>query len=110
MAEEKEKKEMEDTKLTFSAYLLMVSATGWQFLGKVPNPATGKIEKDLIKAKEVIQLLEILEEKTKNNLTKEEEELLKTSLTNLRLNYIDELKKEKENKKSENSKQEQEKK
>jgi len=75
--------------ITFASYILMLSALGWQFLGKVPNPTTGKIEKDLISAKEIIDILQILVEKTKNNLTFEEERILKDALTNLRLNYID---------------------
>lgn len=83
----------EPVQITFSSYILMLGAIGWQSLGKVPNPVTGKIEKDLIQAKEIIDLLEILDLKTKNNLTPEEDNILKQTLTNLRLNYIDEIKK-----------------
>ena len=79
--------------LTFYSYLIMLGAMGWQFLGRIPNPQTGKVEKNLIQVKEMIDLLEILEEKTKGNLSKEEDNILKSSLTNLRLNYVEEIKK-----------------
>ena len=71
----------------------MLGALGWQFLGKVPNPVTGKIEKDLLQVKQIIELLEILEQKTKNNLSEDEENILRSTLVNLRLNYVDEVKK-----------------
>lgn len=80
-------------KLNFYSYLIMLGAIGWQFLGKIPNPQTGKVEKDLLQAQEIIDLLAILEEKTKGNLTKEEDNILKATLSNLRLNYVEEVKK-----------------
>ncbi len=83
----------EKLELTFSSYLIMLGALGWQFLGKVPNPVTGKIEKDLLQVKQIIELLEILEQKTKNNLSEDEENILRSTLVNLRLNYVDEVKK-----------------
>ncbi len=79
--------------LTFYSYLIMLGALGWQFLGKIPNPQTGKVEKNLMQVKEIIDLLEILEEKTKSNLSKEEDNILKSTLSNLRLNYVEEIKK-----------------
>ena len=77
--------------LNFLSFIMMLSMTGMQQLGKIANPTTGKIEKDLLQAKQTITLLEILEEKTKGNLTKEEESYLKSSVTNLRLNYVEEV-------------------
>lgn len=92
----KEKKDeipKQDTKqpvqLTFYSYLIMLGALGWQFLGKIPNPQTGKIETNLLQVKEIIDLLEILEEKTKGNLSKEEDNIMKSTLSNLRLNYVE---------------------
>ncbi len=79
--------------LTFHTYLIMLGSIGWQFLGKIPNPQTGKIDKNLMRVKEIIDLLEILEEKTKGNLTTEEDHVFKSTLSNLRLNYVDEMKK-----------------
>ena len=79
--------------LTFYSYLIMLGALGWQFLGKIPNPQTGKIDKNLIQVKEIIDLLEILEIKTTGNLSKEEDNIMKSTLSNLRLNYVEEIKK-----------------
>jgi len=81
--------------LDFLSFIMMLSMQGMQQLGKIANPMTGKVEKDLLQAKQTITLLEIFEEKTKGNLTKEEESYLKSSVTNLRLNYVEEVNAEK---------------
>lgn len=77
--------------LNFQNFIMMMTMAGMQQLGKVPNPLTGKTEKDLFQAKQTIDLLGILEEKTEGNLSKEEKDYLKSSVTNLRLNYADEV-------------------
>src|SRR5688572_22712638 len=59
------------------------------FLGKAPHPQTGKTLVDLERARLFIDQLEMLEAKTKGNLTKEEESLLKQSLGHLRLSYVE---------------------
>ena len=68
---------------------MMLTITGMQQLGKVPNPQTGAMAEDLFQAKQTIDLMQILMEKTKNNLTKEEEDFFKSSMTNLRLSYAE---------------------
>src|SRR6476619_2010374 len=59
------------------------------FLGKAPHPQTGKIQHDLDAARLFIDQLEMLEVKTKGNLTKDEDALLKQSLSSLRLGYVE---------------------
>ena len=59
------------------------------FLGKTPHPQTGKTVQDLNSARVFIDQLEMLEVKTKGNLTPEEESLLKRSLGHLRLSYVE---------------------
>jgi hypothetical protein len=66
---------------------------GWQSLGKIVNPATGKIEKNLQMTKEIIEILETLKEKTKGNLTEDEDRILMATITDLKLNYVDEVSK-----------------
>ncbi len=61
------------------------------FLGKVQNPMTGKTERDLPSARLLIDLLAELEEKTEGRLEEGEKRHLKTALTELRLNYLDEM-------------------
>jgi hypothetical protein len=59
-------------------------------LGKLVHPATSKIERDLEAAKFSIDLLGMLEGKTKGNLLPEDERLLGQVLATLRLNYVEE--------------------
>lgn len=62
-------------------------------MGKVKNPATDEIERDLKSAKYAIDTLVMLEKFTEGNLPKELSGFLNQTLTNLRLNYADEKKK-----------------
>ncbi len=62
-------------------------------MGKIQNPQTEKIERDLSSAKFAIDTLNMLQHFTKGNLPKEVSEYLDQTLTNLRLNYADEKKK-----------------
>jgi hypothetical protein len=57
-------------------------------LGILANPATSKPEKDLRAAKQSIDILEILNDKTKGNLDAEEAQLLEASLYELKLSYL----------------------
>lgn len=65
-------------------------------MGKIQNPATQEIERDLSSAKYAIDTLGMLQKFTKGNLGKEASDYLEQTLTNLRLNYAEESKKEKE--------------
>ena len=89
--------------MQFIQFVSMFSNSAMQHLGKFTNPLTGKIEKNLAAAQATIDILAMLKEKTKGNLTKREEETLTNSLANLQLNYAEEVKREegKEEKKSE---------
>ena len=59
------------------------------FLGLVPHPQTGQVAQDLEHARYFIDQLEMLEAKTRGNLDKMEEGLLKQSLTSLRLAFVE---------------------
>lgn len=67
-------------------------------MGKVNNPTTDEPERDLKSAKYAIDTLIMLEKFTKGNLPEELREYLNQTLTNLRLNYADEKKKDSEEK------------
>lgn len=69
------------------AFILGMQAM--QFLGLLPNPASNKPEPDLPLAKFNIDLLEILQQKTKGNLAPDEEKTLEEMLFNLRMQYIE---------------------
>jgi len=59
------------------------------FLGLAPNPQTGKTVQDLDNARYFIDQLEMLEVKTKGNLDAQESAILKQSLTNLRMAFVE---------------------
>lgn len=74
-------------------FLDLVSLFGTQALmalGKLANPATGKAEKNLDAARLFIDLLEMVERKTTGNLTPDESKVLKATLTDLRLMFVEE--------------------
>lgn len=68
----------------------MFSSLAWCQLGKMQNPVSGKIEKDLKGAQVTIEMLLMLRDKTKGNLTDKEAEMLSSSISNLQINYADE--------------------
>lgn len=85
----------------FLQLVLSLEMSAMQSMGKLQNPLTGKIERNLELAKSSIDMLNMLEHKTENNLTPDEENLLRRVLYQLRMNFVDELNSEK---KSETSK------
>ena len=72
---------------------MSLTTAAWSQLGKIPHPMTKKIEKDLEQAQITIDFIRMLVEKTKGNLTPKEHELLTTTVTDLELNFADEVKK-----------------
>lgn len=78
--------------IDFPTFILSVATSAQVHLGAVPNPATGKTERDLALAKQTIDILDILKEKTKGNLADEESRLLDHVLYDLHMKYV-ELKK-----------------
>lgn len=80
----------------FYQLVLMFQTAALQQLEKLVNPLTNQVERDLEQAKFSIDMLGMLEEKTKGNLTAEEQRFLQSVLSQLRLNYVDEVKKSKE--------------
>ncbi len=75
--------------------IFSLQAGAMQQMGKVASPFTGKIERNLDMARHSIDMIDMLNTKMAGNLTKEESEILKHALYELRLNYVDEVKKEK---------------
>ncbi len=64
-------------------------------MGKIKNPVTDKIERNLEYAKVSIDTLDMLQARTKGNLTEYEEKFLTEALKDLKLNYVDEVEKDK---------------
>ncbi len=78
----------------FTQLLYIFYSTAMVAMGKLKNPATDKIERNLEQAGQSIDMLELIKIKTLNNLTDEQRRLLDGMLTDLRLNYVDESKKD----------------
>jgi hypothetical protein len=101
---------MEDEKLTQLFYSLIYSfqMQTWMSLGKIKNPVTDKVEKDLNAAQMTIDIIDMLKEKTMNNLTENERKFLEQVLADLKLNYVHESSRpeEPEEDKKEESKEE----
>jgi len=73
----------------FAHMVIQQSSMAMMLLGKTAHPETGKIVRDLEAAKLFIDLLEMLECKTKGNLNQEEATLLKQSLMSLRMAFVE---------------------
>ena len=78
---------------TFEIFISSLSMQAMIAMGKLKNPVTDKIEKNIQQARYLIDTLGILKEKTKGNLTKGEETMLEDSLFNLRMSYVEEKEK-----------------
>ena len=78
--------------INFSSFLLSLSTSALMHLGEVPDPISNKIDKNLPLAKQNIDLLGMLREKTRGNLTPDEEKLMDHLLADLRWRYIREAK------------------
>jgi hypothetical protein len=77
--------------ITFSSFIFSLSSSALVSLGAVPDPNTGKMEKNLPLAKQTIDLLGLLRDKTRNNVTQEEEILFDHLLYDLRMAYVKEV-------------------
>lgn len=76
--------------LDFSTFILSLSTSVLMHLGVVENPVTKKKEKDPLVAKQTIDLIMLLRDKTKGNLTGEEAKLVEDVLHELQLWYVKE--------------------
>jgi hypothetical protein len=77
--------------ITFSSFIISLSSSAFIHLGDMPDPTTGQISKNLPLAKQTIDLLGLLREKTRNNLQEDEEKLFDHLLYELRMRYVKEV-------------------
>jgi Domain of unknown function (DUF1844) len=74
--------------IDFPSYILSYYTHGLVLLGEVPNPYTNKKEEDMESARHMIDILSMLEQKTKGNLSPEEDKLLESVLYELRMKFM----------------------
>ncbi len=72
----------------FSSLVISIASSALMNLGLAENPITKKLEKDLNLARFNIDLIEILQQKTKGNLSTEENQLINSILNDLRAKYL----------------------
>jgi hypothetical protein len=73
----------------FATFVLSLSHSALVALGDAPNPETGQVDQSLPLARQTIDLIAMLEDKTKGNLTGDEERLIAQILYDLRMRYVE---------------------
>src|SRR6185436_12325818 len=73
----------------FVEFVMMHAQNAALFLGQIPNPQTGQGEVNLELAKMFIDQLEMIQEKTRGNLTNEESAVLRNTLSNLQMAFVE---------------------
>ena len=74
--------------VTFAAFVMSLNTSALFHLGEISDPTTGEKQLDLILVKHTIDTLQLLEDKTKGNLTDEEQDILKNALYDLKMRYV----------------------
>jgi len=75
--------------IDFYTFVLSLGSSAFVHLGDAPHPETGKpVEPDLLVAKQTIDILAMLRDKTRGNLTQEEEKFLETLLMDLQIRFV----------------------
>jgi len=82
----------------FIEFIMMQAQNAALFLGQIPNPQTGKGEVNLELAKMFIDQLAMIQEKTRGNLTNEETAVIKNTLSNLQMAFVEVSKESREGK------------
>lgn len=79
--------------INFSTFVISLSTQALMHLGEIANPLSGKIETDVPVAKQMIDILGMLRDKTRGNLNANEDRLMEDILFDLRMKYVEAVKK-----------------
>jgi hypothetical protein len=74
--------------IDFVTFVISLGSSAFVHLGDAPHPESQKVEADLVLAKQTIDILGLLQAKTRGNLTPEEDKLLENLLLDLRLRFV----------------------
>lgn len=77
--------------VNFTNYITSLGFQAMIFLGEIPSPMTNKDETNLDQAKFLIDTMSLIKDKTKGNLTKEEDNLLNASVYELQMKYVEKI-------------------
>jgi Domain of unknown function (DUF1844) len=79
----------EQSRISFGSFIISLASTAALHFGDIPDPQTGeRHEPDLVAAHQMIELISLLQEKTKGNLTPDEAKLVDDLLYELRMRYV----------------------
>lgn len=79
--------------INFSTFVIGLSTQALMHLGEIANPMSGKVEIDVPTAKQMIDILGLLKDKTRGNLNASEDRLMEDILFDLRMKYVEAVKK-----------------
>jgi len=77
------------TEITFASFVFSLSTQALVHLGEIPDPVDGATRLHLEGARQIIDILAVLAEKTRGNLDPAESSLLESALYDLRMRYVD---------------------
>ena len=80
--------ESQNFELNFSTFVLSLTSSAFYHLGDIPDPMTGQKQENLPAVKQTIDILIMLQEKTKNNLDVEEAKLMEQLIYELQVKYV----------------------
>jgi Domain of unknown function (DUF1844) len=92
-AAESEKVQEALPEINFSTFVISLSTQALMHLGEIADPLSGKVSKDIPVAKQMIDIIGMLKDKTKGNLNAGEERLTEEILFDLRMKYVEAVKK-----------------
>ena len=75
--------------INFATFVVSLSTQALMHLGEIPDPMTQQLERDLPAAQHMIDILGMLQDKTRGNLDRDEEGLLRSILFDLRMKYVE---------------------
>jgi len=78
----------EEPTIDFASFVLSLATSAMMHMGEIPDPVTGRPVESLPAARQTIDVLYILKEKTKGNLTADEQRLMDSLLYELRLKFL----------------------
>ncbi len=79
------------TALDFSSFIVGLATQAFMFLGRMPDPKSGLVTKDLDQANTLIHVIEMLKDKTAGNQSEDETSMLEELLYELHMQYVDEV-------------------
>lgn len=78
----------QDIKIDFSTFVLSLTSSAFYHLGDIADPTTGEKKVDLTAVKQTIEILILLQDKTKGNLTNDESKLLEQLIYELQMKFV----------------------